>query len=143
MHQRARKIGKWSGVVACVLIVLAWNASVRFDGGYAFQRTYIGLANGCLVLDTWARGPSGWINLGYRLMPNPTRWTPLFWTPRNRARGGCILWLPLWIPLLLTMIPTTFLCWRDNRRPPGHCASCGYNLTGNVSGVCPECGGPA
>jgi predicted Zn-ribbon and HTH transcriptional regulator len=24
--------------------------------------------------------------------------------------------------------------------PPGHCQSCGYNLTGNVSGVCPECG---
>ncbi len=24
--------------------------------------------------------------------------------------------------------------------PPGHCRQCGYNLTGNVSGVCPECG---
>jgi hypothetical protein len=27
------------------------------------------------------------------------------------------------------------------RRPRrGHCGECGYNLTGNVSGVCPECG---
>ena len=24
--------------------------------------------------------------------------------------------------------------------PLGHCQQCGYNLTGNVSGVCPECG---
>lgn len=24
---------------------------------------------------------------------------------------------------------------------PGHCRACGYNLTGNVSGICPECGG--
>ena len=24
--------------------------------------------------------------------------------------------------------------------PSGHCAHCGYNLTGNVSGACPECG---
>jgi hypothetical protein len=25
----------------------------------------------------------------------------------------------------------------------GLCAGCGYNLTLNVSGVCPECGAPA
>ena len=26
------------------------------------------------------------------------------------------------------------------RRKLGMCAACGYDLTGNVSGVCPECG---
>jgi len=26
--------------------------------------------------------------------------------------------------------------------PPGHCQRCGYNLRGNVSGRCPECGKP-
>ncbi|UCD27323.1 MAG: hypothetical protein JSV03_09325 [Planctomycetota bacterium] len=26
------------------------------------------------------------------------------------------------------------------RRKKGLCLKCGYNLTGNVSGVCPECG---
>lgn len=25
-------------------------------------------------------------------------------------------------------------------KPPRHCRNCGYNLTGNESGVCPECG---
>jgi hypothetical protein len=29
---------------------------------------------------------------------------------------------------------------RRNRPPPGHCRSCRYDLTGNVTGVCPECG---
>ncbi len=28
-----------------------------------------------------------------------------------------------------------------SRRRRGLCLSCGYNLTGNTSGVCPECGG--
>lgn len=28
--------------------------------------------------------------------------------------------------------------WRRQRK--GQCVKCGYNLTGNVSGVCPECG---
>jgi hypothetical protein len=27
------------------------------------------------------------------------------------------------------------------RRQRGQCPACGYDLTGNVSGVCPECGG--
>lgn len=30
---------------------------------------------------------------------------------------------------------------RSQKKPPlGHCQACGYDLRGNVSGVCPECG---
>ena len=29
---------------------------------------------------------------------------------------------------------------RNRRYPNGSCQSCGYNLTGNESGKCPECG---
>ena len=29
---------------------------------------------------------------------------------------------------------------RRRRRAMGLCVQCGYDLTGNVSGVCPECG---
>lgn len=32
--------------------------------------------------------------------------------------------------------------WLPRRRAKGVCAACGYNLTGNVSGICPECGTP-
>ncbi len=50
-------------------------------------------------------------------------------------------YLPLWFPLLVVGIPSGYMLWRRHRRiPPGHCQKCGYNLTGNVSGVCPECG---
>ncbi len=30
--------------------------------------------------------------------------------------------------------------WRTARHRRGRCRKCGYDLTGNVSGVCPECG---
>ena len=30
---------------------------------------------------------------------------------------------------------------RQRRKAKGHCAGCDYDLAGNVSGVCPECGG--
>jgi ABC-type ATPase with predicted acetyltransferase domain len=49
--------------------------------------------------------------------------------------------LPLWIPFLFFFILTSYLWLTDRRRyAAGRCAECGYDLTGNTSGVCPECG---
>ena len=51
--------------------------------------------------------------------------------------------LPLWLPFAATIFPTTVLWYRDRRAvKPGHCLRCGYNLTGNESGICPECSTP-
>ena len=44
--------------------------------------------------------------------------------------------LPLWMPA----VGFAALAWFTRAMPPGCCAVCGYNLTGNVSGKCPECG---
>ena len=63
------------------------------------------------------------------------------WPSCHLSGGIRAIVVPLWIPFLLVVAPTTYLWYRDRRRPPpGHCRSCHYNLTGNVSGVCPECG---
>lgn len=52
-----------------------------------------------------------------------------------------IVAIPYWLILLMTVIPTVWLWHRDRQRfPPGHCTRCGYDLTGNTSGVCSECG---
>ena len=40
--------------------------------------------------------------------------------------------------------PAVPFLWRQDREKlqPGKCRQCGYDLTGNVSGRCPECGTP-
>jgi hypothetical protein len=55
--------------------------------------------------------------------------------------GYVIMALPVaGVPFLGVALPTAYLFWRDRRYPRGHCQTCGYDLTGNTSGVCPECG---
>lgn len=64
------------------------------------------------------------------------RWHPRF-TPF--FDGGGAAGFPLWMPAVLLLGCGAVVAVRSRRIVPGHCP-CGYNLTGNVSGRCPECG---
>lgn len=58
---------------------------------------------------------------------------------------GSDLSVPTWYLLLPAagwLALTLIARHRDRRRAASACRSCGYDLTGNVSGVCPECGTP-
>jgi len=54
-----------------------------------------------------------------------------------------IVVFPLWIVILLGFWPLRAyarICRKHTQDRDGLCYSCGYNLTGNISGRCPECG---
>lgn len=97
--------------------------------------------------------------------PLPVEWTfekapysalvcPAFWTVKRLglrapswelASPPVVTYNSAEIPLLWFAIPPavwTFLqvIRRRRTRKPGHCITCGYDLTGNTSGVCSECG---
>lgn len=64
-------------------------------------------------------------------------------------RGDSVYWSRLIMPCVVTVLlaaacrfAASLRCRWDTRlrHPPGHCQECGYDLTGNESGVCPECG---
>jgi len=154
---------KRAGAALLVLIALAWGLSIPWQwwfrgpcvryralyiptdycpGPVTYEDAYwvseLSLSGGCLV------------HVPRRVLRAPeTRW----WVQRNgwamwwrpvwflRQTASYLVVLPLWIPFLLIAAPTALLWWMDRRRIPPHCCQeCGYNLTGNVSGVCPECG---
>jgi hypothetical protein len=65
-------------------------------------------------------------------------WVLAGWRTRN-------LYVPLWLMCLLFAAYPTIAFIRGpvrryRRRRKGLCIRCGYDLTGNVSGTCPECG---
>ena len=51
--------------------------------------------------------------------------------------------LPHWLALLaFAVLPAAWSFRRHRQRDDSACRQCGYNLTSNVSGICPECGEP-
>jgi hypothetical protein len=64
--------------------------------------------------------------------------------PQMRATVLELFDFPFWIPMLILFVPTVYLSHRDWQRwkrvPAGYCPKCRYDLTGNTSGICPECG---
>jgi hypothetical protein len=63
--------------------------------------------------------------------------------PRKWISQSIQLFLfPIWWLGLPFMFFSLVSLLQNSRRPINSCLFCGYNLTGNVSGVCPECGKP-
>lgn len=47
------------------------------------------------------------------------------------------------VPIALAILPAAWAMSRpEQRRRRGLCVTCAYDLTGNTSGTCPECGTP-
>jgi hypothetical protein len=72
------------------------------------------------------------------------RWNMRWQRPRMAAidrRGGVYVSIPLWTAALAGFLLGACFVPKASRAIDG-CTRCAYNLTGNVSGSCPECGTP-
>ena len=106
---------------------------IRFSRGPGYHRDRAaGIpADGAPAI--WSFAGFRWVNYNLNLKP---------------AGTGIVvqaLRIPDWPLTSATLIlPVLWLVSRRAaiRPPRGHCRTCGYNLTGNTSGVCPECGTP-
>ncbi len=133
---RTRRIAKWGGVAVCVLIAVVWIVSIFHDFGFMDRHIMVGFDRGNII----AGQPPQWFGFADGSWAEEAPQFERYWLPTYFFGGaGSGVIIPLWLLLLLTFIPT-FILWRRDRIPPGHCQRCGYDLTGNVSGRCPECG---
>jgi hypothetical protein len=132
-----RRVLKWVGTLLCGLLVCTFIASRWWRFGLSNGEYLAGFGAGRIVLADRAGVPRGKI-LFYASPGAPV----LAWSIETRKLGPhSLLTIPLWMPFV-AIAALTLWFWRVGRRriPPGHCQKCAYNLTGNVSGRCPECG---
>ncbi len=145
---RARRMLKWTGVSLVVILVAGWV----FSGWNAFgvlptQGCHFSINRGAFVVALSSNFDLSYMSNGYLALPSrdlgfhgPDFAYEVTQTPRGTLKLA-IARIPFWFLLLLTAVPTAWLWHRDRRRiPPGCCLRCGYDLTGNTSGVCSECG---
>jgi hypothetical protein len=151
-HPRIRKTVKWGGAVVTVLLVVVWIGSGWISRTWCFRsgRTLVVEAG-----ELWCIYP---LKSSFQLTPEEIEmlegnngWHSFrfFWSPqwdRNKVttRVNC----PLWIPILITILPTA-IAWRldalARRRERAArlnlCPKCNYDRAGLAKGaVCPECG---
>lgn len=77
------------------------------------------------------------------LVPVPAGEAEFLWNPvvSNGAGAAPLVRLPLWIPFVFLGGLVVAIHRRDRHHwRAGTCRRCGYDLTGNTSGRCPECG---
>ena len=127
---------------ACVLLAVLWTTShlvtVTFDGSHV----HLNLSEGNVSMFIYRQPTLGGFPWGkgwnvYRGFPPLIVDTGGYFTWRGRA---IMMRLPLGVLIVMLVVPTIVLARPDRRAWVGHCKRCAYDLTGNVSGVCPECG---
>ena len=128
-----RRKARFTGFGLTFVLLTLWLTSMRYSFGYIGSTAGIYFQSGSYAVfaTNGQFSATGW---GWGL--GRSRWRVYWWF----ACPAMIPLRPVWMPLLAVLTPTSLLCIRCRRFPPGHCQQCGYNLTGNVSGTCPECG---
>ena len=135
---------KWAGLLLSVLLLLASTVGWVKGLVYFHESGQVVVAAGGLLIDNMhapiERRGLRWATLEIPEKPLWLRIRGYFWIPKVSPQAT---WVPFGFPLVFTATVTVFLFWLDRRLrrvPHGHCQACGYNLAGNISGICPECG---
>ncbi len=117
--------------------------------GWTIYRYRDGLGSSLMI----ERGAAEFVHSYWDAKPDrphtPVKWGPFLCEYQSQTDAAWwIVHLPLWFPfVLLSVIPILAVIGVLRRSLQGRrrgrqglCSNCGYNLTGNESGACSECG---
>jgi hypothetical protein len=144
-RSRVRRALKWLGTALCATLLAAWGGSYGPIRELSLIHSFAFLHRGRAIVSVHVEAARSARNQWLReQLTSAAKHLPMEYAFLHEAHSSGawhVLDVPLWILLAVVAAPTGVLWYVDRRRnPPGHCRKCGYNLTGNVSGRCPECG---
>jgi hypothetical protein len=121
-------------IIAAAAVASLWWAATAGDRIGVIAGALFVYPSGPLHLEDASIGSYSW--------PWPDRLQFAFGLPQVTLSGWSVNFVavPLYWPALLFATAARLCSWRSARPAPGCCRRCGYDLRGNVSGVCPECG---
>lgn len=137
-RNRLRRMMKWGGLFGCFTFMVSWCLSIYGYVDLNYGRFNIAAQCGGLKV-IQQRGPHEHLTrLEYSWFQNSC----LRLVPHAMSTPSMKIWLfvPFWLPFFAFAIPTIILLLHGRLKTEGCCLECGYDLTGNESGVCPECG---
>lgn len=130
---------------ACLVLGAIIAFSGRYTARLGYRQQWLALEAGCLTA-IWVKSESRhrhwprYVGGVYDRSSWSIRWWPAFREHLNLR----YLDLPLWMPIGAFGTWRTAVWIRDRRRfGKGRCPACAYDLRGNTTGVCPECGAAA
>jgi len=145
-RSRTRRVLKWAGLTLAVFFVLASVASAWYTVIWCDPvRPFVVIEAGYISCDFTRGHPRLQAPVGLtvdRREPYVDLWAFAFDVGKLERNGyeRCFIACPFWVLAVLAMTPPVLFWLLPNRHPSGCCRHCGCNLTGNVTGRCPECG---
>lgn len=137
---RRNRVGaavRWITLCVSFFTVSAWVFSSQRIVGYGYGTSWCAIGYGRFTLYFPGIREAGESFCYSRSTNELDSWADQFGLVTPSA-GGCGIELPLWILAVVFGAATWKLLPR--RIEAGHCVGCGYDLTGNTSGRCSECG---
>jgi hypothetical protein len=147
-HFTFRPTAKILATTACFATLMLWQVALLLDAGYVMSwGGWVYMSDGAVEIGyTPSPRYTGLRLFEFRDFPPLWSWDRMQWWPRtwnNQITGSLeAIRIPLWL-LYAISVAAAACVFAKLRAPSYHfCHSCSYNLTGNESGICPECGEP-
>lgn len=137
---RAWRLLRATSTCAVLTSVVLWGITAKWALCFNLcKRMCVGILYGGIVFtrDSWI------LSIWPRFHTEPSRFYICFWPPILVSQFH--VRIDMWL-VVLALGGGHLLLRRHARtavqRHANECPACGYSLTGNISGICPECGTP-